>query len=355
MIKRRKTRLVRIGNIGIGYKFPVSIQAMAKAKTQDIKSIVREMHDLEKNGAEAIRLAVKDKRDVDSLKHIKELVKVPLIADIHFDWRLAVAAINNGVDKIRINPGNIYKKDEIKQIVLEAKKAHIPIRVGVNSGSISKKVSNIQSPVIKMVRSALDYLRLIEKMGFYDIVVSLKASDVIQTIAAYRKFASICDYPLHLGITAAGASGQAQIKSAIGIGALLSEGIGDTIRVSLTGPSVNEVITAKQILNALNLRRFDRLEVISCPTCGRCEVDLAKVVGDLEQKLLAIDYQPSAMPLKVAIMGCIVNGPGEAREADLGLAFGRKSAILFKKGKIIKKVDAITAAENLFQEIKRII
>lgn len=352
MIKRRKTRLVKIGKLGLGYKFPVSVQAMTKVKTSNIEEVSSQIKELEQCGAEIIRLAIKDKDDANSISKIKKNTKIPLVADIHFDYRLALAAIDNGIDKIRLNPGNIYKKDQVRQVVLEAKKAYIPIRVGVNSGSIRQKLTDRSPQVVNMVRNALDYIRFIEKLRFYDIVISLKASDVTSTIEAYRRIVNLCDYPLHLGVTAAGASSAARIKSAIGIGSLLSQGIGDTIRVSLTGPACQEVTEARQILQTLNLRQFGGIEIISCPTCGRCEVDLAGIVRDLEARLCDACLKRNR-PLKVAVMGCVVNGPGEAKEADLGLAFGQKSAILFKKGKIIKKLNIGEVLDILLKEVKK--
>lgn len=341
------TKQIKVGNIKIGGGAPISIQSMAKTDTKDIKATIRQIKELEKAGCEIVRVAVKDFESAEALRAIKKKINIPLTADIHFDYRLAVCAIENGIDKIRLNPGNIYKENEIKEVVKLAKKRKIPIRVGVNSGSIMGLISRNQKPEHRnqkrdekkdlagvMVRSALDYIKLLEKMDFYAIIISLKASDVLTSVDAYRKFSKLSDYPLHLGITEAGTLSKGVIKSAIGIGALLLDGIGDTIRVSLTENPVEEVIAAKSILQAINLRRFGP-EIVSCPTCGRCSVDLKKIVKQIEGRLTRDEGR---LTKKIAIMGCEVNGPGEAKEADIGVAFGKGAGVLFKKGKIIKRV-----------------
>ncbi len=354
-IIRRKTRVIRIGNIFIGGNNPIAIQSMTKTKTADIEKTIRQIKELENIGCEIVRLAVKDSRDAKALRIIKRRVSVPLVSDIHFDWRLALEAIDNGVDKIRLNPGNIYKKDQIREIVKAAKLNRIPIRVGVNSGSLRKfqtPNSKLQTPQI-MVKSALDYIRVLEKSGFYDIVVSLKASDIFDTIEAYRRMTRFCDYPFHLGVTATGSPYSGVIKSAAALSILLFEGIGDTIRISLTDKPQAEIRAAKSILETIGARCFGP-EIISCPTCGRCEVDLIKIVKDLENKLSTRYSLFATQPLKLAIMGCIVNGPGEAREADLGVAFGRKEGLLFKKGKAVRKVSLSNCTDILLKEIKLI-
>jgi len=342
MIKRKKTRQIKVGGVAIGGNAPIAIQSMAKVETSDVKNAVAQIKSLEKAGCEIVRVAVKNYDDAGAIRKIKKAVRIPLVADIHFNYALALKAIENGADKIRLNPGNIREKAEIAQIVRAAKKAHIPIRIGVNSGSISKrqrdketkrhgkKVSSL------LVKSAMDYVKLFERMAFHDIIISLKASDVISTVDAYREMSKELDYPLHLGLTAAGPYDSGIVKSAIGIGALLLDGIGDTIRVSLTADPIEEVIAAKRILRSLNIRRFGP-DIISCPTCGRCQVDLVKIVAELEKQLSTINYRLSTRaPLTIAIMGCEVNGPGEAKEADIGIAFGKNSGMLFKKGKILK-------------------
>ena len=293
-IARRKAKIIRIGSVAIGGNNPVAIQSMTKSETSDIEKTVKQIKELEGAGCSIVRLAIKDNQDASALRKIKENVNLPIVADIHFNWRLALSAIDNGADKIRLNPGNIYKKNELREIARAAKLNHIPIRVGVNSGSlkshrVSKSASH-QSQADKMVESALDYIRILEGFKFFDIVVSLKASNTLDTIEAYRKIAKLCDYPLHLGVTATGSPYTGAIKSAIAIGALLLEGIGDTIRVSLTEECVREVSAAKIILESLELRKFGPA-IISCPTCGRCEVDLVRIVKELEDRLSTIDYR----------------------------------------------------------------
>lgn len=354
-IIRRKTKTVKIKNILIGGGNPIAIQSMTKTKTADIKNTLKQIKSLESFGCEIIRLSVADMDDAQAIKKIKSFSRIPLVADIHFDFHLALAAIDNGIDKIRLNPGNIYKKDEIREIAKAAKMAHIPIRVGVNSGSLRSPVLSAKT----MVKSALDYIKILEKFGFYDIVVSLKASNIFDTIFGYRKMAYLCDYPFHLGVTATGPNAYGIIKSALALGVLLSEGTGDTIRISLTANPQEEVKVAKCILEAMGLRRFG-CEIISCPTCGRCEVDLIKIVGELEKKVSTIDHPclPDrqgllTLPPKVAVMGCVVNGPGEAKEADIGIAFGKKEGLLFKKGRPIRKVAANICVAELLREMRR--
>ena len=353
---KRKTRQVKVGGVKIGGDAPVSVQSMAKAETGDVRSVVPQIRALEKAGCEIVRVAIKNFRDADAVGQIKRRIKIPLVCDIHFDHRLALRCIASGADKIRLNPGNIRDRKEISQVVKAAKKARIPIRVGVNSGSIQKKPGKgsegqERDGSAALVRSALEYVKLLEGMDFRDIIISLKASDVATTVDAYRRIAKICDYPLHLGVTAAGPYDSGIVKSAIGIGALLLDGIGDTIRVSLTGDPCDEVVAARQILAALKIRNFGP-EIISCPTCGRCQVDLGAIVQELERKLSAGQYSLGAKrPFSIAVMGCEVNGPGEAKETDIGIAFGKGSGLLFKKGKIIKKVAVKKAVKELLKGI----
>jgi (E)-4-hydroxy-3-methylbut-2-enyl-diphosphate synthase len=327
---------------------------MTKTKTADIESTIKQIRELETTGCEIVRLAVKDNQDTKALREIKQNTKIPLVADIHFNWRFAIEAIDSGVDKIRLNPGNIYKKEQIREIVRAAKLARIPIRVGLNSGSLPKTArSAINDVATTMSKCALSYIRILEKFGFYDIVISLKASNIIDTIKAYRRMNRCCDYPFHLGVTACGPANFGIIKSSIALGTLLLEGLGDTIRISLTDKPQEEVKVAKFILEAIGLRRFHP-EIISCPTCGRCEIDLIKIVKELESKLSAIRYPLSAKSLKVAVMGCLVNGPGEACEADLGVAFGKNEGLLFKRGKPIRKVSSINCSSVLLKELEKI-
>lgn len=370
-IKRRKSREIKIGNITIGGANPVAVQSMAKTFTSDLPATLREIERLQNSGCQIVRVAVRDNKDAANLKRIKQGIAIPLVADIHFSKDLALKAIESGVDKIRLNPGNIYKKNEIKEIVEAAKQAHIPIRVGVNSGSLRelkplryalcamrKKrkthgARGTRHEAKAMVKCALDYINLLEKFGFFDIVVSLKSSDVLTTIEANRLIAKFCDYPLHLGVTAVGPSPAGIIKSAIVIGGLLSEGIGDTIRISLTDSPVREVKATYNILEALGLTRAGA-EIISCPACGRCEVDLIKIVKELEDKLSVVSCQLSDKPIKVAVMGCVVNGPGEAKSADIGVAFGKKQGLLFKKGRPVGKVPADKCVGVLLEEIEKL-
>jgi (E)-4-hydroxy-3-methylbut-2-enyl-diphosphate synthase len=352
-ILRRKTRIIKIGDVHIGGDNPIAIQSMAKTKTADIEKTLRQIKGLEAAGCEIIRLAVRDALDAKAISKIKERARVPLVADIHFNWRLAIQAIDNGIDKIRLNPGNIYKKNEIKEIAAAARHNRIPIRVGVNSGSLrSARCKAISS---EMVNSALDYIRILEGFRFYDIVVSLKGSNIFDTMDACRSMAKKCEYPLHLGITATGPSFGGAIKSSIAIGALLLEGIGDTIRVSLTDEPEAEVKVARSILETMDLRHFGP-EIISCPTCGRCEVDLIKMVNEFKNRLSAVNCKlltDNLRPLKVAIMGCVVNGPGEAAGADIGVAFGKKEGLLFKDGKAIKKVSFGNCIDYLLEETEK--
>lgn len=346
--KRHKTRAVKIGRLHIGADYPVLIQSMTKTKTSDITSTIRQIKELESAGCEIVRLAIKDKSDAAALREIKIQTKMPVVADIHFDWRLGLMAIENGADKIRLNPGNIYKKDQVCQIVSALKQAGLPLRIGVNSGSVRNLNATKLSMPERLVQSALSYIKMIEKMKFYDIVISLKGSNIFDTIAAYRKIAKLCDYPLHLGVTACGLPAQGLVKSSLALGVLLLEGIGDTLRISLTASPEEEVKAAKYLLSSLDLRHFGP-EIISCPTCGRCAVDLIKIVQELENKIAA----GVTAPLKVAVMGCLVNGPGEAKEADLGVAFGKTEGLLFKKGKALKKCSFDNCVEVLMEEIRR--
>ncbi|MDI6758359.1 MAG: flavodoxin-dependent (E)-4-hydroxy-3-methylbut-2-enyl-diphosphate synthase [Candidatus Omnitrophota bacterium] len=365
---RRKTRIIKIGNIKIGANNPIAIQSMAKAKTSCIEKTVKQLKELEDAGCEIARLAIKDSSDARSIKRIKTLINLPIVADIHFNWRLAIEAIDNGADKIRLNPGNIYNKKQIKEVATAAKINCVPIRVGVNSGSLLVRRlagSMARRPEAgKMVKSAMDYIKVLEDFRFYNIVVSLKGSNIYDTIKAYQEIIKFCDYPLHLGVTATGFSYSGAIKSAIALGVLLKEGIGDTIRVSLTDTPAQEVKAAKAILESLGLRCFGP-EIISCPTCGRCEVDLIKIVKELENRLIGFPvsqlagltgtpaHRHTGIP-KVALMGCEVNGPGEAKQADIGIAFGRKDGLLFSKGKPIKKVSINKCMDVLLKEINKI-
>jgi len=349
-IKRRDCKVIKIGDCLIGAKNPVAIQSMTKTKTSDIDNTVQQIKQLEGAGCQIVRLAVKDATDAAALKKIKARTRLPLVADIHFSFRLAIAAIENGADKIRLNPGNIDKPQEIKAVIRALKAAKIPLRIGLNSGSVRDLGSRKSALTDKLVAACMNYVKMIEKLKFTNLVISLKANNVLDTVEAYRKIARVCSYPLHLGVTATGSPYNGIIKSSIALGSLLLEGIGDTIRVSLTDNPTEEVRAAKCILESLGLRSGG-VQVISCPTCGRCELDLISMVKDLETKLAAKEYKQSTHPLKVAVMGCVVNGPGEAKEADLGVAFGKGAGVLFSRGKMIKKVLAKDCVQALLKEI----
>jgi (E)-4-hydroxy-3-methylbut-2-enyl-diphosphate synthase len=352
-MKRRGSKQVRIGRVEVGGDAPISIQSMAKTDTRKIPATVNQIKKLQELGCEIVRVAVLDRKACQVLAEIKNQIEIPLVADIHFDYKLALAAIANGADGIRINPGNIGARGRIVQIAKAALARKIPIRVGVNSGSLDRERYHSFLPEA-MVASAEDCIRVLEESGFYDIIISLKASDVLTTIRAYQLMASRCDYPFHLGMTAAGLPPGGTIRSAIGIGALLAQGIGDTIRVSLTGPPEEEIRAGWEILKSLGLRTHG-IDLISCPTCGRCEIDLIKIAREVRKRLARLPVTNYQLPVKVAVMGCVVNGPGEAEEADIGIAGGRKAGILFKKGKILRKVKESDIVPALLDEVEGMI
>ncbi|SLM29197.1 1-hydroxy-2-methyl-2-(E)-butenyl 4-diphosphate synthase [Desulfamplus magnetovallimortis] len=347
--ERVKTRQISVGNVKIGGNAPVAVQSMTNTFTQDVKSTVAQIQRLTEAGCEIIRVAVPDMDAAEAISKIKPQISIPLIADIHFDYRLALASADAGADALRINPGNIGEKHKIKAVADCAKSLGIPIRVGVNSGSLEKDVvEKMGSGASAMVESALRNIRVLEDLDFHDIKVSLKASDVERTVEAYRLISQKSDVPLHVGVTEAGGLFAGITKSAIGIGMILADGIGDTIRVSLTRDPVEEVRVGWEILRSLGLRQRGP-EIISCPTCGRCKINLFDVAGEVEDALLNCPDN-----LKVAIMGCVVNGPGEAKEADIGIAGGDGHGILFKKGKIIRKIQQQDMVKELLSEIESI-
>lgn len=344
---RRKTRKVKVGNTFIGGDAPVSVQGMTKVRTADVKNVLKETKRMLKEGAELVRVSVLDEDDAAALKVLKENVSVPVVADIHYSHKLALLAIEKGADKIRINPGNISGQG-IKEIVRAAKDCGIPIRIGINSGSVKMRKSLPDS----MVVSAMDNVGIFQSLDFHSIVLSLKTPSVRDTLACYRKVAGLCDYPLHLGITEAGRGMLAESKSVLGIGILLSEGIGDTIRVSLTAPSYREIKTGRVILQSLGLRIFEP-EIISCPTCGRTKVDLFAVLKKVEKEIKKLHKRhPEIKNMKFAVMGCGVNGPGEAKQADIGIAGGGKKFALFKKGVIIGTYNQDVIVEKLITATK---
>ncbi len=347
-MKRHSTKMVRVGDKYIGGDAPVSVQSMTTTYTSDVAATVEQILKLEEAGCDIIRVAVPDMESARAIPEIKKSIHIPLVADIHFDYRLAIESIRQGADKIRINPGNIGGLDRVKAIVEEARIREIPIRIGINSGSLEKDILKKYGGVTAegMVESALKFARMFEDLGYTDLVFSLKASGVPMTIEAYRLMAEKSSYPLHVGVTEAGSFFSGTIKSAVGIGCLLAEGIGDTIRVSLTGDPVKEVEVGLGILKALGLVKKG-VEIVSCPTCGRCRINLLEIEEEVEKRLKTLNKD-----IKVAIMGCAVNGPGEAREADIGIAGGINEALIFKKGKIVKKVPQERIVEELMEEIK---
>lgn len=345
----RVSKVVKVGNLYIGGEYDVVIQSMTNTPTSDIKKTVTQIKELEKAGCQLVRVTVNSVEAGNAIKEIKKQIDIPLVADIHFDYRLALLALENGIDKLRINPGNIGDDDKIELVVKKAKQRGVPIRIGVNAGSLEKHIlKKYGKPTSDgMVESAIYHINLLEKFGFTDIVVSLKASSVKMMIQAYRKLEKLCEYPLHLGVTEAGTSFQGTIKSAIGIGSLLVDGIGNTIRVSLTENPVEEIKVAKEILKVLGLREAG-IEIVSCPTCGRTEIDLIRLAHLVEES-----FKTENKKIKIAVMGCVVNGPGEAREADYGVAGGKGVGVLFKKGKIIKTVDESLILEELKKMIEK--
>jgi (E)-4-hydroxy-3-methylbut-2-enyl-diphosphate synthase len=349
-VNRLKTRKVKIGDIFIGGNFPVAVQSMTNTDTRDVETTVAQIDELKRNGCDIVRCAVPDKEACSALKKIIKKVDVPLVADIHFDYKLALGSMDNGVSALRINPGNIGDAYKVREVAAEAEKMKIPIRIGVNSGSLKKDILNKYGGVCAkaLVESALEHVRILENVGFYNIVISIKSSDVTQMVESYREISGIVDYPLHLGVTEAGTVWRGTIKSAVGIGTLLMEGIGDTIRVSLTGDPIEEVKAGKEILKSCGLLK-EGIEFISCPTCGRTEIDLIGIAKEVETRLSNVHKN-----IKIAVMGCAVNGPGEAREADIGIAGGKGEGLIFKKGKIIRKVREEDLVEALMEEIDKI-
>ena len=345
---RKTTRKVKVGNIYVGGDAPITVQSMTNTDTRDIKATVQQINELTKAGCDIIRCAVPDMEAAIAIKEIIKQIDIPLVADIHFDYRLALESINNGISALRINPGNIGSLDRVELLAKKAKEKDIPIRIGVNSGSLDKtllaKYGKVTSEAL--VESALSHISILEKVNFNDIVISIKSSDVPIMIDSYRLMSKSTDYPLHLGVTEAGTIWRGSIKSSVGIGALLSEGIGDTIRVSLTGDPLEEIKVGKEILKSLGLIKGG-IEFISCPTCGRTQIDLINIAKQVEDRISNLDKN-----IKVAVMGCVVNGPGEAREADIGIAGGNGEGLIFKKGEIIKKVKENELVEALIKEIE---
>lgn len=349
--KRRPTRQIHIGKVAIGGGAPISVQSMTNTKTTDTEATVAQIRALQAAGCDIVRLAVPDMEAAKNLGNILRQVTVPLVADIHFDYKLALEAIHQGIHALRLNPGNIGGEEKVKAVVKAAKEVGIPIRIGVNAGSLDKKILKKYGGVTPeaLVESAMEHVRILEALDFHDMKISLKAHDVPLTIAAYRLMSQTVDYPLHLGITEAGTVNTGIIKSAVGIGALLAEGIGDTFRISLTGDPVVEVRVANEILKSLGLKEYGPT-LVACPTCGRTSIDLSAIAAQVEEKLKDIEE-----PIEVAVMGCVVNGPGEARGADVGIAGGNGEGLIFRKGEIVRKVPEADLVNELFQEIDQIL
>ncbi|BAH06371.1 flavodoxin-dependent (E)-4-hydroxy-3-methylbut-2-enyl-diphosphate synthase [Clostridium kluyveri] len=349
-MKRANTREIRVGKVAIGGNAPIAVQSMTNTDTKNTKATIEQIHKLEKAGCDIVRCAVPDMEACDALKTILKEVSIPLVADIHFDYKLALKSIENGVSALRINPGNIGNIDKVKMVVKSAEERNVPIRIGVNSGSLKKDILNKYGRVCAeaLVESALEHVNILEDMGFYNIVISIKSSNVNDMVQSYRQISKVVGCPLHLGVTEAGTLWRGTIKSSIGIGTLLMEGIGDTIRVSLTGNPVEEVRVGREILKACGHLK-EGIEFISCPTCGRTKIDLIKIAEEVEKKLSNVDKN-----IKVAVMGCVVNGPGEAKEADIGIAGGMGEGLIFKKGKILRKVKEENLVDALIEEVKNI-
>ena len=345
---RKQKRIVNIGGVKIGGDNPVAIQSMCNTGTRDVKATVNQIHELENAGCEIIRVAVPDMVAAKAVADIKKQIHIPLVVDIHFDYRLALECMKNGADKVRINPGNIGDRDRVKQVVEMAKEREIPIRIGVNGGSLERELLQKYGGVTAdaLVESAMGHVAILDELNFNNVVVSIKISDVPKMLCAYRKFNEISDIPLHIGVTESGTLKGGTVKSAVGIGALLAEGIGDTMRVSLTANPVEEIYAAYDIQKVLGMRKTGA-EIVSCPTCGRTQLDLISIANEVEKRAANIDK-----PIKIAVMGCAVNGPGEAREADIGIAGGKGEGLIFKKGEIIKKVPQDRLVDELMKEIE---
>lgn len=349
-MKRKITRKVKVGDINIGGDSSIKVQSMTNTDTRDIGATVAQILRLQEAGCDIVRCAVPDQKASDAIGQIVKEIDIPLVADIHFDYRLALSSINNGVSKLRINPGNIGSTDKVRAVVEAAQDKGVPIRIGVNSGSLQRDILEKYGDVCPqaLVESALRHVEILEKLNFNDVVISVKSSDVTEMIECYRLISEKVDYPLHLGVTESGTIKSGTIKSSVGIGALLSQGIGDTIRVSLTGDPVEEVIVAREILRSLGHIK-EGIELISCPTCGRTQLNLIEIADQLEGRLKGIKKN-----IKVAVMGCVVNGPGEARRADIGIAGGNGQGLIFRKGEIIKKVREEELVEELIAEIEKL-
>jgi len=350
---RRRTRSVTVGSVGMGGEYPVSIQSMTNTDTHDREATLLQVKSLADAGCDVVRLALPDVEAVKTVAYIKEReAGIPLVADIHFDYKIALAAIDAGIDKIRINPGNIGSREKTEAVVRACRSKSIPIRIGVNSGSVEKSIlaKYSRASAEALVESALSHVKILEELDFHDILISVKSSDVMEMIRANRLLAKACDYPVHLGVTEAGARSRALVKSSIGIGTLLAEGIGDTLRVSLTDDPVEEIAAAREILSSLAIGERGGMDIVSCPTCGRTKINLIPILSEFENRARAEGLFD--MNIKVALMGCAVNGPGEAREADIGIAGGAGEGLLFKFGEVVRKIPEDKLIDELIREIK---
>ena len=349
-LERRKTGRVMVGKIGVGCEEPISIQSMLNTKNGDFEAAKKQTEALAAAGCDIVRLAVTDEKSIEVVKRLKQTVDIPLVADIQFDYRLAIQSVEAGIDKIRINPGNIGDDDRVRAVVEKAAEYHVPIRIGVNTGSVSQEILDRFGGrcARALVEEAMRHVRILEEKNFRDIIISLKASDVPMMIESYRMIADMVNYPLHLGVTEAGTAYSGTVKSAVGIGTLLAEGIGDTVRVSLTADPVEEITAAKEILSALSLRKFGAT-MVSCPTCARCGINLIAIANEVALRLKALNRD-----VKVAVMGCVVNGPGEARDADIGITGAKGEGLVFRGGKIIRRVPEAELVDVLFEEIDKL-
>lgn len=349
-MERRKTKKIKIGNIYIGGEARITVQSMTNTDTRNVEATIQQIKELEAAGCDIVRCAVPDMIAAEAIKEIVKAVNIPVVADIHFDYRLALKCIENGISKLRLNPGNIGSRERVEEVAKAAKAKNVPIRIGVNSGSLEKEILEKYGRVTAeaLAESALNHVKILEDVDFKDIIISIKSSDVIQMIDAYNIVSSKVDYPLHLGVTEAGTIWRGSIKSSVGIGALLAQGIGDTIRVSLTGDVKEEVKVGREILKSLDLLQ-EGIKFVSCPTCGRTEIDLIGIAEEAEKRLSNVNKN-----IKVAIMGCVVNGPGEAREADVGIAGGKGVGLIFRKGEVVRKVKEEDLLEELIKEIEKI-
>ena len=349
-MERRKTKEFKIGKIGIGGEYPVTIQSMLNTKNGDISSAIEQTKCLKDAGCDIVRLAVTDDKSIEVVKALKSHIDIPLVADIQFDYKMALKSIEAGIDKIRLNPGNIGSDDKVREVVKAASERNLPIRIGVNTGSVSKEIAQKYGRYSPegLVLEAQRHIDILESLNFENIVISLKASDVVTMIKSYKMMASRCDYPLHLGVTEAGTAYSGTVKSAVGIGALLADGIGDTIRVSLTDEPCEEIRAAKEILKSLGLKK-DGASLVSCPTCSRCSIDLISIAKEVTKRLESVQKN-----IKVAVMGCVVNGPGEAQDADIGITGANGEGLIFKNGEIIRRVPEEKIVDELFLEIDKL-